>query len=313
MIFQQNSFQKPIFFDNDGGIDDLVTLIILLTLDQYRLTGVALTDGVSPIEKSTEAIAKVFSLFCRYDLQVAKSAAKPVHQFPEKWRHSIDLLLNHEIIQQQKTTENQVSESDALEFMAEKILKEEQKTTIIASGPATNLQQFIAKYPEAVSRIERIIWMGGTINAPGNVLENDVLQRKEWNIYWDAKAANDLIHAGIPILLIPIDTVHQAPVTQSLLKKLSNFDSTLGKLVSSIFRAQAARHNDYYFWDVLTTATLLDEQIILSTQEVWVEILHEGEQYGEFQKIKNGAYISYPNIINAELFEEKFLSSLKQF
>lgn len=313
MIFQQNSFQKPIFFDNDGGIDDLITLIVLLTLNQYRLTGVSVTDGVSPIEKSTKAISKIFSLFCRYDLQVAKSAAKPMNQFPEMWRNSIDLLLNHEIIQQQQMIEYQISEQGAPEFMASKILKEPQNTTIVATGPATNLQQFITKYPEVLAKIERIIWMAGTIHSNGNVVENGVLQKKEWNIYWDAASANQLLQSGIPILLIPIDTVKQATVSEKLLNKLSQLDSTLGKIISSIFKEMTNQHSNYYFWDVLTTAGLLNDQIFTKLTEISVEIIYKGNQYGKFYEIENGSKISYPNFLDVELFIENFLSSLKQF
>lgn len=313
MIFQQNSFQKPIFLDNDGGIDDLVALLILLTLDQYRLTGVAVTNGVSPIEKSSEAIAKLFSLFCRYDLQLAKSTVKPVHPFPEKWRKSIDVFLNDEIIQQQAKSENQITNQDTLEFMASKILNEAQQTTLIATGPATNLNQFFTKYPEATSKIERIIWMAGTIHKKGNVQENGVLQRKEWNIYWDAESANQLLNSSIPILLIPIDTVEQATINIDLLNELKQLDSTLGKLVSNIFSQMYARHSKYYFWDVLTAAALLDENIFTSKKHSSVEILQDQMHYGEFNATSTGLNISYPNVINIELFKEKFLNSLKQF
>ena len=313
MIFQQNSFQKPVFFDNDGGIDDLITLLVLLTLDQYRLTGVALTNGVSPIGKSTEAISKLFSLFCRYDLQVAQSTVTPVHQFPEKWRSSVDLFLNNEVIQQQKVEDGQLSKLNASDFMAEKILNEPQKTIIVATGPASNLQQFISKYPEAVSKIEHIIWMGGTIDNTGNVLENGVLQRKEWNIYWDAQAANQLINSGVPIELIPIDTVQQAPVTAELLNALNKLETNLVKVISPILHTMAQWHDQYYFWDVLTTSALLDENIILEQKEVSLAIQHEGSAYAEFHRVTNGASITYPSLLNAELFSKKFLSSLKQF
>ncbi len=313
MIFQQNSFQKPIFFDNDGGIDDLVTLLVLLTLDQYRLTGVALTNGVSPIEKSSEAIAKLFSLFCRYDLQLAKSDVKPVHPFPEKWQNSIDVFLNDEIIQQRTISENQITNHNTLEFMASKILNEAQQTTIIATGPATNLNQFFTQYPEAISKIERIIWMAGTIHKKGNVRENGTLQNKEWNIYWDAQSAKQLLNSSIPILLLPIDTVEQAEIKLDLLNELNKIDSTLGKLVSNIFSQMYARHSKYYFWDVLTVAALLDKNIFTSTKEAPIEILLDEEHYGEIHEITNGVKISYPNHLNTELFIKKLLNSLKQF
>lgn len=73
-----------------AGVDDLVSLLLLLQMPEARVTGVSVVDGDCQIEAALEASRKIIDLFGgkQAALEVAASDSRPHHQFPSEWRGS---------------------------------------------------------------------------------------------------------------------------------------------------------------------------------------------------------------------------------
>lgn len=73
-----------VYFNHDGGVDDLVSLLLLLQMPEARVTGVSVVDGDCQIEAALEASRKIIDLFGgkQAALEVAASDSRPHHQFP---------------------------------------------------------------------------------------------------------------------------------------------------------------------------------------------------------------------------------------
>ena len=52
-----------VYFNHDGGVDDLVSLLLLLQMPEARVTGVSVVDGDCQIEAALEASRKIIDLF----------------------------------------------------------------------------------------------------------------------------------------------------------------------------------------------------------------------------------------------------------
>ena len=73
-----------VYFNHDGGVDDLVSLLLLLQMPQARVTGVSVIDADGQMEAALEATRKIIDLFGGKQgvLEVAASTSRPRHQFP---------------------------------------------------------------------------------------------------------------------------------------------------------------------------------------------------------------------------------------
>jgi purine nucleosidase len=310
---QAVSDQIPVFLDMDGATDDLVSLIILMTLPNFRLTGVSITNGNCYLKNALESVLRIYGLFGRNDLEVAVSDAKAVNVFPTKWREKGKLINNLDVIKDITPDYSKASKVEASEFTAQKILSQEGKSIIILTGPAANLSNTIEKYPEIIEKIEKVYWMAGAFLSNGNVIAPDHDGSAEWNIFWDPISARKLITSDLKIVLIPLDACYQVPVDNYLmyfLKKQSK-KHKLSRLVYNMLELNYKDHSKYFIWDVLPSLILGFPEIAhMSNTSIDIEL--RGTSFGNIFKTSKGSPIHYASLIDDEKFYESFFHQLKQ-
>lgn len=310
---QTNLIKKPIFLDQDGSTDDLVSLMILLTLKKYRLTGTSITNGNCYSKNAVESTLRILNLFSKNDIHVAVSDAKPMNVFPVKWRERGKLVNTSEVLKNTTPDFSLLSKEEAADFTARTILQEKEKTTIIATGPANNLVNTIEKYPEIKDKIDRIIWMAGAFLADGNVISPDHDGSAEWNIFSDPIAAQKLLYSDIKIIMFPLDACYLIPIDDYLMYHLNkNSKKILSRLVHEIFMMSIDGHRNYYMWDVLP-AMYLDRPEIAHLVDTSADIEIRGTSLGNIFKTSKGKPVRYANLIDEELFYKRFIKRLKKF
>ncbi|KAJ9089222.1 hypothetical protein DSO57_1015157 [Entomophthora muscae] len=134
--------------------------------------------------------------------------------------------------------------------------------TIIALGPLTNIALAIRKNPTAVSRVKRIVVMGGAINVPGNMNSY-----AEFNMLVDPLAADIVFQATlslpIHVILVPLDVTHSTQLTADALNPhLKHISQTplatfSHAILSREFRSPA-HPNQAEMFDPLAVAIALD-------------------------------------------------------
>jgi purine nucleosidase len=310
---QAISEQRPVFLDMDGATDDLVSLITLMTLPNFSLTGVSVTNGNCYSKNALESVLRIFSLFGRQELEVAVSNAKAMNPFPTKWREMGKLFNKLDIIKDVVPDYSKASKEEASAFTAQKIMSAQEKSYIILTGPATNLNNTIEKYPEVKDKIEKVFWMAGAFLSNGNVIAPDHDGSAEWNIFWDPLSARNLLTSELNIILFPLDACYQVPVDNYLmyfLKKQSKFK--LSRLVYSTLELTYKEHSKYYMWDVLPSIFLGFPEIAhLSNTSIDIEL--RGTSLGNIFKTSKGSPIHFASWIDDEKFYDCFFHQLKQF
>lgn len=305
--------RQPVFLDMDGSIDDLISLITLLALPNYRVTGVSILNGNCYTENAVQSVLCIFKLFGLTNIEVAISNAEPLNPFPNVWREKGQVFNHLDFIKKITPDLSKISNTEAVDFLAKKILSEKEKTVIVVTGPATNLNNALEKYPELIDKIDKILWMAGAFFENGNVISPDHDGSAEWNIYWDPVSAQKLIKRKLKIILFPLDVCNQVPVDNYLmynLKKQTKY--LLSKIVFNTLSLMISEHSCYCLWDVVP-AVYLGFPDVIRISDTSIDIEVRGTSKGNIFKTSKGAPVYFASAIDDEKFYTDFANLMTNF
>lgn len=252
---------KRVLFDHDGGVDDLLSLLLLTQMENVELAGVVVTPADCFLEDATISTLKLLKMTGKTNVEVSKSEARAVNPFPNEWRAQPMVLNAFPDMLTVQGNNRQLSDLPAHEFMASKLRAASQPLTILITGPCSNLVNTLATYPELKSKVREVIWMGGAVDVPGNVRTHKHNGTAEWNAYWDPHAAAELFKMGLDIKLIGLDVTNSVPVSMDFLQQLAaQKQHPLSNLASQFWATTIntipSYEYTYFMWDVLSTTYL---------------------------------------------------------
>lgn len=307
------SFQKPVLFDHDGSVDDFVALITLLTLSDYKLSGITVTGGNCILDSAVNTTFKILNFFCRFDVEVCRSNAKPKAAFPKEWQEKNHFITQVDILKEQDVKQSQLVHEEAHVFLARKILEEKEKVTLVMTGPSTNVATMLEKCPEVKDNIEKILWMGGAILSEGNVIYPEHDGSAEWNIFWDPEAALSVLQSDVKKFIFPLDISYMLPVDNYLMFFLEkNKQYKLSNLVYQLFKPDYEVKDRYYMFDVLPVVYLGAPDLFrFDSKSVNVE--QRGTSKGNIYRTTNGYKVKQAKIVDEDSFYEYFIKQLTLF
>ena len=97
---------------------------------------------------------------------------------------------------------------DAASFIVGEVARQPGQVTLLALGPLTNIGAAIARDKAAFGKVKQVVMMGGSVRA-GYRKSQYVPVRpadKEYNIVSDIAGAQALFNAGVPIVMLPLDS-----------------------------------------------------------------------------------------------------------
>jgi len=275
---------QNVYFNHDGNVDDLVSLLLLLQMPEINLTGVGVVGADSYVEPAVSASRKIIDLFGNPDhpLTVATSNSRPVHQFPQNWRLSAYAFDNFPVLNERGSVTTPAAKLPAHLDMIEKLQQTPGKTTLVMTGPLTDLARALTLDPTITGKIDKLYWMGGTMNNQGNVGEPDQDGTTEWNAFWDPEAVKTVWDSNLNIEMIGLESTDQIPLTAERRQhwaSLRRFPAMeligYGYALVMAFEADST----YYLWDVLTTMTSRYPEIV-TTKQVQSDVLTTGHGAG---------------------------------
>ncbi len=123
-----------------------------------------------------------------------------------------------------------LQEKHGVDFIIDTILQEpENSISLCPLGPLTNIASAILKQPKIVSRIKKIVLMGGAYFEVGNITP-----AAEFNIFVDPDAAKIVFEAGIDMVVMPLDVTHKALVTEKRNEAFRQLKSPVGLAVAEM-------------------------------------------------------------------------------
>jgi pyrimidine-specific ribonucleoside hydrolase len=248
-----------IILDCDPGHDDAIALMLALASPEVQLLGVSTVAGNQTVEKTTANAIRVLELLGRDEVPVAAGAPGPLARDLRVARdvHGESGLDGPDLPAPARAAVPQ----HAIDWIASTLAAQAQPVTLVPTGPLTNIALFLARYPELVPKVARIVLMGGAIGL-GNVTP-----AAEFNIWVDPEAARRVFSSGLEVTMVGLDVTHKALLRQLHVDRLAG-SGVAGKFAADLYGFYARHHRDRYGWDgapvhdAVAIAHLLDESLL---------------------------------------------------
>ena len=300
----QNTMSKQlVLMDQDGGVDDYLATVLLMTMENIQPLGIVVTPADCYIQPAVSATRKILDLVGRWDIPVAESTVRGINPFPSLYRRDSFIVDHLPILNERDEIQTPLAQEIGQEFMVRSLLEAERSVTLMVTGPLTTVAAALDLAPEIERKIEKIVWMGGALNVPGNVeqsLEPGQDGSAEWNVYWDPLAAHRVWQTQIPLILCPLDLTNNVPVTSEFVRQLTKQRQyPVSDLAGQCYALVVTQV--YYFWDVLAT-TYLAHPEFYELQEWETVILTSGESQGRTKVESGGRKIQAMNKVDKEKY-----------
>lgn len=287
--------KRKIILDCDPGHDDAIAILLAGKSKKIDLIGVSTSSGNQTIDKTSLNALNV----CRYlnlDVPIAIGVEKPLIRKVEVCEaiHGESGLDGFSF----PLYERNFSKEKGPLFIASKCL-ENDKVTIVITGPCTNVALALLLYPEIKEHIEEIVLMGGSI-ANGNVSP-----AAEFNILCDPEAAHIIFTSSLKIKMIGLDVTRKVIVLPLIMERMEKINNRNSQLFYSLMKVFNENQRKVFgleggpLHDPATIVSLIDDSVI-KFKKVNVEVdLSHGISYGrtncdvfDYLKKNKNAYVA---------------------
>jgi len=285
-----------VYMNHDGGVDDLVSLLLLQQMPGVELIGVSVIEGDCYQEPAVAASRKIIDVFGTAKIEVAESNQRAKNPFPHEWRmhpYYVDAL---PMINESGVIHTPVAEQTADEHMIVKLRESDEPVTLLFLGPLTDLAVALTKAPDITAKIDKLVWMGGTFTKDGNVHEPNHDGTAEWNAYWDPEAVGIVWDSDIKIVMAPLKATNQVPMTLGR----RNHWASLRRYPAVDFVAQCyamcpplvyfETNSTYYLWDVLATS-YIGSTAHAKVEEIRCKAHTKGPSQGRIEQSEDGRIV----------------------
>ena len=215
----------PWLIDTDPGIDDALAILLALASPEVSVEAVTSVAGNVPVDFTTANVHRILSVGAPGTrLRVARGAAAPLRGplVTASEFHGDDGLggisglrgpsgeLLYPGPETPPTGTSAPGDDDGPDLLLEMADRFPGELVVVMLGPLTNLAVALERDRRRLSRVARVVIMGGAIAAPGNVTPS-----AEFNFHVDPEAAAAVFRSGLPLELVPLDATEQATLRRA--------------------------------------------------------------------------------------------------
>lgn len=287
-----------VLLDTDIGddIDDALALALVLRSPEIDLIGVTTVFGDTRLRAR---LAKhVLRIYERNDIPVAAGISTPI-----LFRHPPSGVPQAAILT--SGAEQPISTRSGPDFIIEQALAHSGRLTLLCIGPLTNVATALLKEPRLFMTIRKIVMMGGSSSIPF----------PEWNVRSDAKAAQVVLSAGIPVTLLGWNITMRCQMRAEDVERLRVKNTPQTRLLSdliAIWQPHRPRWHPAlpFLHDPLTIAALCAPELF-RFEEITVRTLTHGPLRGfMIPRLMNGPLVRAAVDIQAEEAREWIMGRL---
>ena len=161
--------KQLVLMDHDGGVDDYLATMLLMTMDRIQPLGVIVTPANCYAEPAVSATRKILDLMGSSHIPVAESTVRGINPFPRLYRRDSFIVDHLPILNQNETIRTPLVAETGQDFMVRVLREASAPVTLMVTGPLTTVATALDKAPEISEKIQKIVWMGGALNVSGNV------------------------------------------------------------------------------------------------------------------------------------------------
>ncbi len=202
----------PLILDCDTGIDD--ALAIAYGADQGAdYVACTVTHGNVPVELGTRNTLTVLDRLGLTNVPVHRGAARPMAQ-PLRTAEAVhggDGLGDTDHAPSTRTAAGTTAPAELVRLARSR----PGELTLVAVGPLTNVAIALLLDPEFATLVRRVVVMGGSVMAPGNVTA-----LAEANTYADPEAAQLVIDAPWDVTWVGLEATGRTAVSAEMLTRI---------------------------------------------------------------------------------------------
>lgn len=235
--------QRPhaILIDTDPGIDDAMALLLLRARPDVRIAGITTVFGNADVATTTRNAVYLAERF-GIDAPVIAGASRPLRI--ASWRapqhvHGADGLGDVLALPSSK----HASIRPAHEFIIEQVHSRPHELNILALGPLTNLALALQTDPSIASLVRQVVIMGGAFGWSGR--RGNASPVAEANIYNDPHAAQRVLVAHWPVIMVGLDVTMRCIFTTEAAQRLARDGGEAGQLIWQISRGYEKLYMDH--------------------------------------------------------------------
>ena len=267
----------PAIINFDPGIDDAVALIMAIKSERFDIKLITTDIGNISCEQAAQNTLNVLELIGAEDIPVVAGEGKCFQiERPRRSVHGKTGLGNYVF----EKNSRRVTKGNAVDMMRNTIMSAEEKITIICLSPPTNIAKMVTNYPETVEKIERMVFMVGSIEQ----LKRGKLPYAEFNVAGDPEASEAILKAKVPLEIVPMEMGHTAYLDWQDVFKTKNMNH-VGSVLEYIYRDYKDFHvkNGIATHDGCAIAYITNPEIF-KVEDVKAEIRY-------YDKLKTGVFV----------------------
>lgn len=232
---KQKEIKKiPAIINCDPGIDDAIALIMAIKSDIIDVKLITTDLGNVSTTQSAQNTLNVLELIGANDIPVACGEGKCLEiERPRVAVHGKTGLGSYVFPKNSR----KILKGDAVDIMYQTIMAEEEKTTLICLSPPTNIAKMLLKYPDAKDKIERLVFMVGSIEQ----LKRGALPYAEFNVAGDPEASKAILKSKVKLEIVPMEMGHTAYLDWQDVFKTKNMNF-VGSVLENLYREYKDRH-----------------------------------------------------------------------
>ena len=196
-----------IIIDTDTGVDDAVALVLAANSPELEVVGLTTVAGNVEVDECTRNVLLLAGHLWPSPPPIARGASGPLDAAlttaPEV--HGSDGLGGERgTLPQPAMCAGDAPAHELLIALARDDREaglgartSSEATTLVATGPLTNLALALQLDPESLTQFRRIILMGGALRVPGNTGPY-----AEFNFYVDPAAADLVLRSGLDVTVV---------------------------------------------------------------------------------------------------------------
>ncbi|MVA96883.1 nucleoside hydrolase [Nitratireductor sp. CAU 1489] len=219
---------RKIIIDTDPGQDDAIAILLALASPELDVLGITAVAGNVPLALTEKNARKICELAGRPETKVFAGAVRPLARtlVTAEHVHGRTGLDGPDLPEPAMELQNDY----AVDFIVDTLMAEEAgQVTLCPLGPLTNIALALIREPRIAPRIREIVLMGGGFFEGGNVTP-----AAEFNIYVDPQAADIVLGAGIPVVMMPLDVTHKALTTARRVARFRDLGTSVGTATAAL-------------------------------------------------------------------------------
>ena len=213
---------RPLFLDVDTGVDDALAILLAMRSSSLQLVGVTTVSGNTSSVQAARNTRFLLEQFGEHDQVPVVAGATHALQGREPQIdsaiHGVDGLggvyANHACSEEPSGAADDADAERAVDLLLEAAGRYRDELTLVATGPLTHLALAARRDAAVLSKVGRVLAMGGAFDFSGNVTPV-----AEFNASCDPEAYEVLLEAGISVELFPLDVTRRVQLLRSALNE----------------------------------------------------------------------------------------------